>query len=113
LPAAGIHGEELSPIEIRKKAGDGLAFCFVALQAEEAGDGLVEIKDPGGFVDHEDTIFYRIEECLEEVAFASEALDDGLETVRVEAAYAAENFIEEAGFRRGHGGIAARTTFYV
>jgi hypothetical protein len=105
VPAAGIHGKELSPIEIRKKAGDRLAFCFVALQAEEASDGLVEIKDPGGFVDYEDTIFDGIEERFEEAAFASETLDDGLETVRVEAANAAENFVEEAGFRRGHGGI--------
>src|SRR5262245_30906199 len=89
----GIEAREFSPIESGKIGADRFAFGGIGLQANQSGDGVVEIEDAAFFVDDEKTVLDGVEESLEKSAFAGEALDDGLEAFGVEAPDTAKDLV--------------------
>ena len=96
--AAGlVEAANLLPVEFGDEVGDGLAFD-IGLQAEKAGDGLVEIEDAARLIDDEHAVFDGVEEGFEEAAFAREALHDGLQAGLVQPPDAGEDLVEETGF---------------
>ena len=99
-PAGLVPAREFLPVESGQEARDGLAFVGIGLEAEQGGDGVVEVDDAALLVDDQDAVFDDVEEGLKEAPLASEALDDGLQALGIEPSDAAEDFVEEARFGR-------------
>jgi hypothetical protein len=97
----GVGPDQLFPIKLRDKVGDGLAF-HVVLQTEEPGNGLIEIKDAPLFIHHEHTVLNGIEERFQESPFSGQSLHHALQPLRVEPADASQNLVNKTGLR-SHG----------
>ena len=106
LPAGDIERRQLGPLQFGQKARDRLAFGDLVLQAEQAGDRLVKVENPPGFIGHQHPVFNGVKQGLQETPFARQLLHDGLEAFFVEPANPAEHLVEEVRGRGGHNQIS-------
>src|SRR5438876_11669645 len=91
-----IDTRDFLPIHLRNKIGDWAALN-IRLQPQITSDGLIEIQDAAGLIKHQDAVFDRVEEPLQEAPLPRQALDDGLQSFGIKPADAAQNFIEKTG----------------
>ena len=100
--AAGVvRPGNFLPVHLRQNVGD-LQSLGVRLQADEPGDGLVEINHAPLLVRHQHAVLDGVEQRFEKSAFAREPLDDGLQSFRVQPPDAAKHFVKKTGFGCSH-----------
>ena len=92
-PAAGmVEPANLVPLELRDEVRDGPALD-VGLQAEETRDGLVEVEDAPGLIDHQHAVLDGVEEGFEEAALARQTLDNRLQPGLVQTTNAGQHLV--------------------
>ena len=102
VPAAlAVKAREFFPVEFGQKTRDVLAFDS-RLQAQQARDRLVEVKDPALLIHDEHAIFNGVEQRLKKTAFPCQPLDHRLQTLGVQPSDAAKHFVEKTGFGPSH-----------
>ena len=97
LAARVVEPANLLPFQLGDEIGDRLALD-VGLQAEQARDRLVEVKDAPGFIHDQHAVFDGVEERFEEAPLAGQALHDRLQPGLVEPPDARQHLVEETGF---------------
>ncbi len=103
LRAAGaVPDGEFLPIQLGEEPRNELSLGVFRGQAEEARHGLVAVGHPPLSVDDQHAVFDGIEEGLEEIAFAGQALDHLLEVGGIKPPEASEDFIEKTGLGGRH-----------
>ena len=102
LPSGAVPRRQLFPIQIRQIPPHRLSLGILRLQPEQICDRQIEIDDTSLLIDHEHSVLDRVEQGLQKASFARQALNDGLQTFRIEPANAPEDLVEKAGFGGGH-----------
>ncbi len=92
LAAGVVQPADLVPIELGNEISDGLAFD-IGVEAEESGDGLVEVEDATPLIHDQEAVFDGIEERFEECPLARQALDDRLQARLVQPPDPGQDFI--------------------
>ena len=102
LSSGAVPRRQFFPIQVGQIPPDGLSLGILRLQPEQIRDRQVEIDDASLLIDHEHSVFDRVEQRFQKASFAGQPLNDGLQTFGVEPADASEDLVEEAGFGGGH-----------
>ena len=96
-----IRAGNFLPIHLRQNVRDVL-LLGVRRQADEPGDGLIEINHAPLLIHHQHAVLDGVEERFQKAAFPREPLDDGLQPFGIQRAEAAEHLVEKTGFACGH-----------
>src|SRR6185503_3326064 len=101
-PARRIRAGQRGPIQLRQEPRDRLPFRRRMVQAQQARDGLIEVKDTPRFINDQYAVLDCVEQRFEQRTLARQPLYDSLEALGVEPPKAAEDFVKETGFGRSH-----------